>query len=86
MTLDERLIQLYVTAQGFKDLGFLLGIKSERDGIECLVRKTDSVGIWIVIASEEWRRVLVVPWRYVRAISFLIEERKGKIKILPGQR
>lgn len=82
----EGLVSLYLTSQGLVDLGFLLGVEAERRGIECLVRKTDAFGIWTTVAGESWKRVVIVPWRYVRAISFDIEERKGRISIKPGQR
>lgn len=91
MTLADRVIALYLTVQGHQDLGFLLGLKAERDGIECLVRQTDSLGIWVTVAGEDWLRVVVVPWRYVRAITFVIEgerpkEVKKTISVKPGPR
>ncbi len=69
MELEGRAIVLYVTSDGFGELNFLLNLTDEHDGVSGLVRSTDGFGISLSVTGEQWRRVLLVPWPFIRALE-----------------
>ena len=78
MEFFDRATVVYVNEQGFLDLKFLLGIESPLQGSVCRVLETDSFGVWISI-NEDPRRIVGLPWHYVRAIE-LEQEVLGPVK------
>lgn len=78
MELEDRTVVAYLTAQGFEDLNFLLGLEDQLTGVAGLVENTDSFGLWLSKAGERWQRVLGVPWHYLRAIEVEPEGEPGK--------
>jgi hypothetical protein len=78
MQLEDQAVVTYLTANGFENLNFLLELGNDRVGIVGLVMGTDGFGIWLSLAGEGWRRALIVPWHYIRAIEFELETEPSK--------
>jgi hypothetical protein len=77
--LEDRTVAVYLTPQGFEQLNFLLGLEEEHSGAAALVINTDGFGIWISLAGHHRRRrILIVPWHYLRLIEVEPETEVGK--------
>ncbi len=77
MELENRTVVIYLNPHGIEDLALLVDVRGELAGLEGLVTATDSFGIWLSLV-ESLRRVLIVPWHYIRAIEFELEAEASK--------
>jgi hypothetical protein len=68
MELQDRAVVMYLTAGGFEDLNFLVGLDDDLTGLTGLVVESDTFGLWMSLAGESQERILGVPWLYIRAI------------------
>lgn len=78
MELEGRTVLAYFTREGFEQLNFLLGLEKEDSGAIGLVMNRDGFGIWLSLAGERWRRILIVPWHYLRALEVEVEAEAGR--------
>jgi hypothetical protein len=78
MELVDRTVVVYVNEQGFLDLKSLLGIESSLQGSVCQVLGADGFGVWVPL-GEDLRRIVIVPWHYVRAFE-LEQEMLGPVE------
>lgn len=78
MELENRRIIVYLTGEGFQEVGSLLELETGEVGKVALVTGTDGFGIWLSLAGERWRKSLIVPWHYLRAIEFEPEMERPK--------
>ena len=78
MELENRKIIVYVSSEGFQQLGSLLDLESAQVGRVALVTGTDNFGIGLSLAGERWLKNLIVPWHYLRALE--IEPQMGRPK------
>ena len=77
MELEERAVVTYFTADGFERLSPLLDLTNEQQGTDGLVSGTDVFGIWLS-PKERPRRIIIIPWHYIRAIEFELEGEPGR--------
>jgi len=75
MDLVNRRAVVYVTSDGFSQLAHLLGLQDQSDGLVAHVAEADSFGVWLATAEERSVRIVIVPWRLIRA--FEIEPEPG---------
>ncbi len=78
MGLEGRPVAIYLTAGGFKELNFLFGLKNQRHGLAGLVRDADGFGIWLSWTGKPSEQIVIIAWRYVRAIMLQFEAEPGK--------
>ena len=77
MELEERTVVTYFTPDGFERLSPLLDLTNEQQGTDGLVSGTDVFGIWLS-PKERPRRMIIIPWHYIRAIEFELEGEPGR--------
>ena len=71
--LENRAVVLYLTADGFRQLNFLLRLGGERKGLSCLVISSNGFGIWISPVGKARTKLLIVPWHWVRTMELELE-------------